>query len=209
MLTIYGNDHSSCVQKVVWCVEELGLGYRRIDKGGAFGGLGDAEYVKLNPNRLIPTIDDDGFILWESGAILCYLASKYGKGSVYPADDRARGEAYRWVFWQTSTVRSAIMPLYTQWRVWKPSHRHLDELERYRRGMEPIWRIVDTHLEGRPYLAGNAFSMGDIAMGIMAHWWYSFPIDHFELPRMAAWHRRLLERPAFQKCVVKPLGEDH
>jgi glutathione S-transferase len=206
MLTIYGNDHSSCTQKVIWCAEELGLAYRLIDKGGSFGGLGDPEYVKLNPNRLIPTIDDDGFVLWESGAILCYLASRYGKGTLYPSDDHARGEAYRWVLWQTGTVRSAIMPLYVQWRVWKPAYRHLDELERARRAMEPIWRVVETQLETRSWLAGDAFSMADIPMGIMAHWWYSFPIEHFELPHLAGWHRRLLRRPAFQRSVVQPLA---
>lgn len=204
MLTIYGNDHSSCVQKVLWCAEELKLPYRLVEKGGAFGGLDDPEYVKLNPNRLIPTVVDDGFVLWESGAILCYLASTYGQGTLYPTDPRARGEAYRWVFWQGGTVRSSIMQLYLQWRVWKPAYRHLEELERLRRGMEPVWRIVDRQLADRPWLAGEAFSMGDIAMGIMAHWWYSFPIDHFDLPHMAAWHRRLLERPAFQKSVVQP-----
>lgn len=204
MLTIYGNDHSSCVQKVLWAAEELGLAYKRIDKGGAFGGLDDPAYVKLNPNKLIPTIDDGGFVLWESSAILCYLASRYGQGTLYPSDPCARGDAYRWVFWQTGTVRGAIMPLYVQWRVWKPAYRHLEELERMRRGMEPIWRIVEAHLADRPYLAGDTFSMADISMGIMAHWWYSFPIDHFDLPRIAAWHKRLVARPAFQTAVGKP-----
>lgn len=206
MLTIYGNDHSSCAQKVFWCAEELGLPYKRIDKGGAFGGLGDPEYVKLNPNRLIPTIDDDGFVLWESSAILCYLASRYGKGKLYPADDCARGEAYRWIIWQTGTVRGAIMPLYMQWRVWKPSYRHLEELEGHRQGMEPIWRIVEEQLAHNMWLAGEAFSMADIPMGIMAHWWYSFPIEHFDLPHVRSWYQRLLERPAFQKSVVAPLA---
>jgi glutathione S-transferase len=204
MLTIYGNDHSSCVQKVLWAAEELGLPYALIEKGGSFGGLDDTEYVELNPNRLIPTIVDDGLVLWESGAILCYLASKYGVGTLYPLDHRARGEAYRWVFWQTGTVRSAIMPLYMQWRVWKPDYRHLEELERLRRGMEPMWRIVENQLEKNAWLAGDTFTMADIPMGIMAHWWYSFPIDHFDLPQMSVWHQRLLERPSFQKAVAVP-----
>jgi glutathione S-transferase len=207
MLKIWGNNHSSCVQKVLWCAEEAGLPYELINAGGSYGGLDAPEYVKLNPNRLIPTIDDDGYVLWESGAILCYLASRYGAGSLYPTDHHARGEAYRWVLWQTGTVRAAIMLLYVQWRVWKPAYRHLEELERYRRGMEPIWRIVDNHLRDRPYLAGQSFSMGDIAMGIMAHWWYTFPIDHFSLPHMRDWHARLLQRDAFQKTVVQHYGE--
>ena len=207
MLTIYGNDHSSCVQKVLWCAEELGLAYELVLKGGSYGGLDEPDYVRLNPNRLVPTIVDDGLVLWESSAILCHLAARYGQGSLYPCDANARGEAYRWVFWQSGTVRGAIMPLYMQWRVWKPDYRHLEELERLRRGMEPVWRIVDDHLARNRWLAGDAFSMADIPMGIMAHWWYSFPIDHFELKHMREWHARLLERPAFQKTVVEPLAD--
>ncbi|MGD9805682.1 MAG: glutathione S-transferase family protein [Hyphomicrobiaceae bacterium] len=204
MLTIYGNDHSSCVQKVLWAAEELQLPYNLVNKGGSYGGLDDPEYVKLNPNGLIPTIVDEGFVLWESSAILCHLAAKYGEGTLYPTDHQQRGEAFRWVFWQTGTVRSSIMPLYMQWRVWKPSYRHLAELEQLRRGMEPIWRTVENQLKSHAWLAGPSFSMADMPMGIMVHWWYSFPIDHFDLPHMAAWHKRLLERPAFQKAVVKP-----
>ena len=78
------------------------------------------------------------------------------------------------------------------------------ELERHRRDMEPIWRTIENHLAAHAWLAGNAFSMGDIPMGIMAHWWYSFPIDHGELPRMADWHQRLLQRPAFISPLASP-----
>jgi glutathione S-transferase len=98
------------------------------------------------------------------------------------------------------------MPLYMQWRVWQPAYRHLEELEGYRRGMEPVWRIVEMQLTRNAWLAGDAFSMADIPMGIMAHWWYSFPIEHFELPHVRKWYGRLLERPAFQKSVVAPLA---
>lgn len=207
MLKIWGNDHSSCVQKVIWCAEELGLGFERVDLGGAHGGLDDPEYVALNPNRVIPTIDDDGFILWESNAIVCYLASKYGQGGLYPDDPRARGEAYRWIIWQGGTVRPAMLPLYGQWAVWKPEYRHLAELEDLRRSMLGIWRIVDDHLADRAYVAGDAFTMGDIPIGIMAHWWYLFPIDHGSMANLKAWHDRLCERPAFQTRVAQAYSQ--
>lgn len=207
MLKIWGNDHSSCAQKVLWCAGELDLPYQLIETGGSHGGLDNPAYAAMNPNRVIPTIDDDGVVLWESGAILCYLASTYGRGTLYPDDPGQRGDAYRWVFWQGTTMRGAIMPLYMQWEVWQPSYRHLDELETLRRGMEKYWRIVEDHLaDGRAYLTGDAFTIGDIAMGIMAHWWYRFPIDHFDLPRLKAWHDRLLTRPMFQTHVVEPLA---
>ena len=208
MLKIWGNTHSSCVQKVLVCAAELDLPFELIKTGGGYGGLDDPDYLRLNPNRVVPTIDDGGTVLWESAAILCYLASTYGRGSLYPEDAAARGDAYRWVFWQVGTVRAALMPLYVQWEVWKPAYRHLDELERLRRGLEGTWRIVEDHLaDGRPYLTGETYGMGDIAMGIMAHWWYRFPIDHFDLPRLRAWHDRVVARPAFQEFVVAPLAE--
>jgi len=205
MLKIWGNDHSSCTQKVTWCAAELGLPFELIVAGGEHGGLETEAYGRLNPNRVIPTIDDGGLVLWESGAILCHLAATHGAGRLLPEEPRARAEAFRWVFWQGTTVRPSIMPLYMQWEVWKPAYRHLEELERLRLGMEAKWRIVEGQLAGRDFLAGDRFTIADVAMGIMAHWWYRFPIDHFELPAMRAWHARLLDRPAFQANVVQPM----
>lgn len=206
MLTIWGNDHSSCVQKVMWAIGELELPHRRIDLGGAFGGLGEPDYVKLNPNRVIPTMDEDGFVLWESAAILQYLCAKHGAGTLYPDDLRARGEAYRWIAWQGGTVRPAIMSLYVQWMVWKPEFRHLDELEGLRRRMLDTWAIVENALADRPYLCGDTFCMGDIPLGIMAHWWFGFPIPHGDLPHLRRWYDRVAARPAFQRHVATPSG---
>lgn len=204
MLKIWGHRQSSCVKKAIWCAEELGLSYEQITVGGGHGGLDDPTYVAMNPNRVIPTIDDDGFILWESSAIMTYLAAKHGQGTIYPDDVRQRGEAYRWIHWQGNVLRPLMLPLFVEWVGMEPQRRHLDSLEQKRRGMEGPWRILDDHLAGRDFVAGADFSMGDIPIGIMANWWYAFPIDHFELPNMEAWYARLRARPAFQKAIVEP-----
>jgi glutathione S-transferase len=101
---MWGHRGSSCCQKVLWSAAELGLTIDLTETGGGYGGLGAPEYIARNPNRIVPTIDDDGFVMWESSAILLYLASAYGRGTLEPEDARARGDAYRWTVWQDSTM---------------------------------------------------------------------------------------------------------
>ncbi|MBT4691576.1 MAG: glutathione S-transferase family protein [Rhodospirillaceae bacterium] len=203
-LKMWGHRGSSCCQKVLWSAAELGLSVELTDTGGGHGGLGASDYMARNPNRVVPTIDDDGFVMWESSAILLYLASAYGRGTLEPEDARARGEAYRWTVWQDTTLRPRLMPLYVSWVVIEnPMHRHLDELEEKRKAMLDTWMILERHLAGRDFIAGSEFSFGDIPVGVMAHWWYSMPIDHFDLPNIEAWFARLRERPAFQAQVLR------
>jgi glutathione S-transferase len=95
MLTIWGRPNSSYVAKVMWAVAELGAPCHRIDIGGSFGGTREPAYLKLNPNGTIPTLEDDGFVLWESNAIVRYLAARYGEGTLCPVDARARADADR------------------------------------------------------------------------------------------------------------------
>lgn len=203
-LKMWGHRGSSCCQKVLWSAAELGLSVALTDTGGGHGGLGTDAYIARNPNRVVPTIDDDGFVMWESSAILLYLATAYGRGTLEPEDPRERGEAYRWIVWQDSTLRPRLLPLNHSWIIVEnPLHRHLDELEEKRKAMAPVWMILERHLSDRDYVAGSRFSMGDIPVGIMAHWWYRMPIDHLDLPNIEAWYRRLCDRPAFQRQVLE------
>src|SRR3989454_7315331 len=112
MLVIWGRNNSINVQKVLWCCEEMAIEYKRIDAGAVFGVVNTPEYRSLNPNGLVPTIDDDGFVLWESNAIIRYLAAKHGAGTLWPDDLRQRADADRWMDWATSTVAPAITPVF-------------------------------------------------------------------------------------------------
>jgi glutathione S-transferase len=188
----------------MWCLDELGIAFDLTETGGGHGGLGAPDYVARNPNRVVPTIDDNGFVMWESAAILLYLATAYGRGTLEPEDARARGEAYRWIVWQDTTLRPKLLPLNHSWIIVEnPMHRHLDELEEKRKAMLGTWMILERHLAGRDFVAGDRFSMGDIPMGIMAYWWYRMPIDHFDLPNIEAWYARISGRPAFQRQVLR------
>src|SRR5262245_26604845 len=122
MLKIYGRTTSINVMKVLWTCGELGLEYEREDKGNSYGRsrttdterppIDDPKYLALNPNGRIPTIDDDGFVLWESNSIVRYLASRYGKGNLWPSDPCKRADSERWMDWQLSVFILAVNPVF-------------------------------------------------------------------------------------------------
>src|SRR6185295_11020525 len=99
MLKIWGRTNSVNVKKALWAAGELGLEYQRVDAGLQFGVTKTAEYMKMNPNSLVPTLEDDGFVLWESHSIVRYLAAKHGAGTLYPTNLRSRADAERWMDW--------------------------------------------------------------------------------------------------------------
>src|SRR6266852_5561281 len=112
MIKIWGRNTSINVQKVMWAIDELGLARERIDVGGPFGKNNEPAYLAMNPNGLVPTLEEDDFVLWESNSVVRYLASKYGAGTLEPADLRARASASRWMDWQLTTTAPAIQPLF-------------------------------------------------------------------------------------------------
>src|SRR3954452_13688692 len=99
MLKIWGRTNSVNVKKALWAAEELGLRYERIDAGMQYGVTKTPEYLRMNPNALVPTIDDEGFVLWESHSIVRYLAAKHGAGSLWPIDVKVRADSDRWMDW--------------------------------------------------------------------------------------------------------------
>jgi glutathione S-transferase len=111
MLKIWGRANSINVQKVLWCCGELGLDFERIDAGNEFGVTKTPEYCSLNPNGLVPTVEDGDFQLWESNVIVRYLAHKVGHNRLFPAETMTRFDAERWMDWQ-ATVWPALRPLF-------------------------------------------------------------------------------------------------
>lgn len=200
MLTIYGNDHSSCAQKVFWCAEELGLPYRRIDKGGSFGGLGDPEYVQLNPNRLIPTIDDDGFVLWESNTIVRYLASKHRRADLYPTEIKPRGNVEQWMDWAATDAYQGIRPVFLGLTVKMAPHK--DDAEGIKNGIAEWTRQMvrlEQHLvSSGGHVAGAQFTVADIPVGLILNRWFGIAFDKPELPAVSKYYDRLTERPAYR-----------
>ena len=205
MLKILGRNTSSNVQKVLWCCGELGLKFDRTDIGGPFGGNKEPEYLALNPNGLIPTIDDDGFVLWESNAIVRYVAQKHAPNRLLPADLRQRADAERWMDWQLSVVGPAITPVFLGLIRTPPDKRDPASIEAGRKRTAAAFGILDAHLAKRKFVAGDELTIGDIPLGIMAYRWFNFAIERPDHKHARAWYERLAQRPAFKRHVMIPI----
>jgi glutathione S-transferase len=205
MLKIWGRRNSVNVQKVLWCCGELRLDYERIDAGLQFGVNDTAEYKALNPNGLVPTIDHDGFVLWESHAIVRYLAGLYGRGTLWPEDPRAAGDADRWMEWYSTTLWLNLRPIFHNLVRTPPEKRNMAEVEDHRGKLAANFAIVEAQLERGEYLTGANFTMADIPMGVAAHRWFNLPIERPALSNVAHWYRRLCQRPAFKEHCMLPL----
>lgn len=198
MLTLWGRLNSHNVKKVAWLAEEIGRPWRRIDIGGQFG-FTDA-YLAMNPNRMIPTIEDDGLVLWESNAILRYLAAKYAP-ELWPEDPAERARGDKWMDWQfhfADAQRDAFLELV---RV-APENRNQEAINRSARASIAMMGILEAELAGRPWLSGETFGIADIPMGVYTHTFFTLPFERPALPALEAWYRRLKARPGFAHVTI-------
>ena len=196
MLTIWGRLNSINVQKVVWAAEELGLAYTRHDAGMAFGIVKTPEYRAMNPNGLVPVINDNGFVLWESNAIVRYLCARYGAGQSWAIDAAEHADGDKWMDWQTTSFYPAYANAFSGLVRTAPEKRDHAAIEASRAKTGPLLIMLDDHLSGRDYLAGARFGMGDLALGPTLHRWLNMPITREPRPRVEAWHRRIMTRPS-------------
>jgi glutathione S-transferase len=206
MLKIWGRTNSVNVKKVLWAAEELGLQYERIDAGLHFGVNKTPEYLKMNPTGLVPTMEDDGFVLWESHSIVRYLAAKHGAGRLWPKELRSRADAERWMDWTYSFQRELQRPLFWALVRTPPEKRDPAAIEAARKTCAELLKIPERYLAERPYIAGNDLTMGDIPLGCHVQLWMRLPIDRPAQPALEAWFERLCQRPAFRKIVDIPLS---
>jgi glutathione S-transferase len=204
MVRIWGRTNSVNVKKALWCLEELALPYERIDAGLQHGVVNTPEYRRMNPNGLVPTLEDDGFIVWESHTIVRYLADKYGKGVLRPMDLEPRAIANQWMDWAftfQASVRDAFWNLIRT----PPEKRDAGAVETSRLKSGELARILDAALASRMYVAGP-FSMGDIPIGCEVQRWIRLPMERPRVENLEAWFDRLCARPAFKKAVDIPLS---
>ncbi len=208
MLRIYGRANSSNVQKVLWCCGEIGLAYERIDMGRQFGGNREAPYLALNPNGLVPTIvEDDGFVVWESNAIIRYLAKRHGEPEFYPGDPRRAATGEQWMDWQLNSLNDAFTPMFHGLVRELPAHRDADRIEKSRASTQRHLAMLDRHLQGSRFVAGDAFTVADIPVGIYAYRWYTFEgIARDPLPALERWYGELQQRPAYRTHVMVGLA---
>ncbi len=206
MLKIWGRANSSNLKKVTWLCEEIGLPYNRVDAGMSFGVVNTPEYRKLNPNGLVPTIDDEGFILWESNAIVRYLAAKHAAGTLWPTDLKVRAESDRWMDWCTGTLWPAFRPVFWNLVRTPADKRNQKEIDEGSQKTGEILARLDGYLAGRKFVAGDQLTIGDIAFGPVVYLVQNVPFDRPKLANYDAWYARISERPAFKKVVALPVA---
>lgn len=207
MIKIWGRANSVNVQKLLWCCDELVLPFERIDAGGPFGHLDEMSYLAMNPNGKIPTLVDGNFVLWESNAILRYLAMEYGPSSLlYPTDPKVRASIERWLDWSIGTLAPAERPLFLALVRTPPEKRDPVKIEADVQNVAALWALLDHHLRGRFFLENERFSLADIVLGAFARRWFGLDgIERPALPNLERWYQRLAQRQGFRKYIDLPL----
>jgi glutathione S-transferase len=205
MLRIWGRANSSNVQKVLWVCEDVGIPFERIDAGGAFGKTKEPAYLAMNPNALVPTVEDGKVVLWESNTICRYLATKHGATKLYPTDPVQRAMTERWMDWQLAMVNASMGTLLFGWYRTPPEKRDLAALEAARKQAIEVWQIVEGALGPDGYIAGPDLTLGDVALGMYVHRWFQYPIERPALPKLKAYYERLGQSAGFRKHVQIPV----
>ena len=198
MLKIWGRVNSINVQKVMWAVAELKIPHERVDAGMQFGVVNTPEYRKMNPNGRVPTIDYDGFVLWESNAIVRYLYAKHG-----PRRTLEQGyAAEKWMDWTTSTVAAPITTIFWQLIRTPPEKRDAPAVELALKQAGDIFKVADEALAAQPYLSGGDFGMGDIPFGAFVNRWSQLPIERPAHANLSQYYERLKSRPGYRQHVT-------
>jgi glutathione S-transferase len=210
MLTVWGRRSSSNVQALMWTIDELGLAYERHDAGFRYGVVDTPAFLAMNPNGKVPVIrDGDQPPMFETGAILRYLAARYGDGGAFwPADPASRAAVDQWAEWAKINVTFAFtVPIFWQFVRTRPEDR---DAALFARGFKELNRcldIVEPRLAVHDYLAGGAFTLADIQFGHLLYRYYDLPLDRTERPALAAYYERLRSRPAFRDHVMVSYDE--
>ncbi|MDC9598258.1 glutathione S-transferase family protein [Xenorhabdus anantnagensis] len=183
-------------------MEELNVPYRQIDIGGKFGRLNDPEYLRMNPNAVIPCLQEDDFILWESNTIIRYIAAKFGKDSLYPSDLRERASIEKWMDWVGCNLFPPIKQFMISFIRTPEDQRDPKMITQSLTEIEKLLKIIDDTLSNQQYLSGNTFGMADIALAPLAYLWLNVEIERPSLPNLERWYQLLTERPTFKKIVM-------
>ena len=208
MLKVWGRRNSINVQKVMWTIGELAIPHEHIDAGGPFGGLDTDAFGAMNPNGRVPVIDDGGTVVWESHAIVRYVAAMYGAGTLWPVDAGLRARSDMWMDWVTADLQPAFIG-----GVFWNFYRTPDEQRNWpviRQGIARsaiLFRMLDRHLADKEFVAGESLTIGDIAAGAQLYRYFELEIDRPDLPHVTAWYERLKARPAYREHVMVPFAD--
>lgn len=202
MLKVWGRKTSSNVRKVLWCLSELSLEFDRVDLGGPFGGSEGAKYRALNPNGLVPTLEDGDTVIWESNTIIRYLAALHGKGTLWPEDPAKRAMADMWMDWQIFSLLPTVGFLFRQEVRFEEADRDQGRIVAAKVGAIKHMEILDKHLADKLFIAGDTLTMGDLPIGFFVNRWKLLDPAHPAFANLDSWHDRLKTRSGFKVHVT-------
>ena len=199
---LFGRSTSVNVQKVLWTIEEIGVACELVELGGAFGGLDNTDYGAMNPNRRVPTLIDGDLTLWESNAIVRYLANSYGNGKLAGSNSQDIARADMWMEWFQNNCYAHYITLFHQTVRMPKSHRDPIKRDQAAISLTNGFEILDAHLADHKFVAGDRLSMGDIVIGASLYRYYDMDIQRANLPELAAYYERLSQRAGYQKTIM-------
>lgn len=203
MLTIWGRATSSNVQIAMWAAKELKLDVKRIDVGGTFGGTDTPEYRSMNPNGLIPVLQDNGLTLFESGAILRYLGAKYGNDEFWPKDPTRRAELDKWAEWSKTTL-CPVLIYHVFWTLVRTpkGDRDMNNLKTQVEKLGELMEMATAQIGDSGYIGGESLSFADIMFGHTLFRYFTLPFTRKELPDLSAYYERLQTHVAYREHVM-------
>jgi glutathione S-transferase len=204
MIKVWGRRSSSNVQSVMWSIAELGLPYERYDFGHRYGGVDTPEFLAMNPNGTVPVVrDGDGEPLWESSAILRYLANRYGRAPYWPDDLTTRTQIDKWAEWSKINVGlNFIRPVFWQVVRTPPSRRDANALKQALQVLDRYLDIAERQLAKGAFLCGDDLTPADVQLGHLLFRYFDIDIARPERPRLSAYYKRLVDRPAYREHVM-------
>ncbi|RYF38540.1 MAG: glutathione S-transferase, partial [Comamonadaceae bacterium] len=190
MIHLWGRISSINVRKVVWTAQELGLSVQRTDAGGQFGLVKEADYLRKNPNALVPLLEDGEVRVWESNVIVRYLCARHSPGDFYPLDLPARFAAEQWMDWQQTTLNPAGRAAFVQLIRTPAAQRDDDAIAQSRADTDLLLDLLDAHLSRHAFMGGAQFGMADIPVACEIHRWFGLPLPRVAGRERMACHQR-------------------
>ena len=195
MLKLYGQYRSRAF-RVAWLCKESNIPYEHVNVTINVEGASckEASYVKLNPNARVPTIDDDGFVMWESAAINLYLAEKY-RSPLWPADIKARGRMLQWAFFTANDLEPNVVTVMQHRFAFPPEKRNAALADDCDAKLQPKLKVLDEHLAQNRYFGGDKWDMADFMVASVCYSLMPMKYDLTKYPNFQKWLQASIERP--------------
>jgi glutathione S-transferase len=194
------------VRKAVWAAQEVGVPFGRTDAGMAFGVVGTPQYLAMNPNALVPTLQDGELVLWESNVIVRYLCARYAPDRLYPSDLATRFQAERWMDWQQTTFSPSGRNAFWELIRIPEAQRDMQKVEASIASTEPLLDRMENHLAKNAFMACGRLTMADIPLACEVHRWYGLGVTQTKRPHLEAWYAKILALPASANVLTLPLS---